>query len=191
MERAGMIPFRKTFENFACPPGGYTKIELCTIRRYKPPGLAPYLHGRVTEAFQCDPDYELEPGCSTGPVEIGVFGSIDNENPRLLFVCDTPECALEALTMLGIIAPLVPHHDERKTLAPHVTVAERVDPDTHRIVAAFNKPKRVSQERFSLAVALLKQLLIEEREDSGLCYSYNYLEGTNLLCKKLTSFADS
>ena len=165
-----MTPFRKTLENIACPPGGYTKIELCTIRRYKQAGLSPYLHSRVTEPHQCDPDYELEHGCPTGPVETGVFGSIDNENPRLLFVCDTPECALEALVMLGIIAPRVQREDERKTLAPHVTIAERVDPDTHRIVAAFNKPKRVSQERFSLAVALLRQLLsptadVIERQD--------------------------
>jgi len=165
-----MTPFRKTYENLAKPPGGYAEVEICTVRRYKPSGMLPSLYARVTEPHQCDPDYELEHGCPTGPVEIGVFGRIDNEAPRLLFVSDTPECAHEALAMLGIIPPAVATQDHRKTLGSHIVIAERVSDSTHAIVAAFNKPKRVTNERFSLAVELTRVLLspsaeVLERQD--------------------------
>jgi hypothetical protein len=165
-----MRPFRKPYENLAKPPGGYAEVEICTVRRYKPSGMLPSLYARVTEPHQCDPDYEIEHGCPTGPVEIGVFGRIDKEEPRLLFISDTPECAYEALLLLGIIPPHVRAADERKTLGGHVTLAERTGADTHAVVAAFNKPKRVTNERFSLAVELTRVLLspaaeVLERQD--------------------------
>lgn len=170
MRDCDMTPFYKSFENLSKPPGGYSRIEVCTIRRYKPPGLAPALFIKALEPHQCDPDYCLEPGTPAGPVEVGVFASISNEAPRLLFVCDTPECAIEALAMMGNIPPLVPDSNSRPKMGPHITIGLRKDECTHRVIAAFNNPGNISDERFSLAVEIVKTLLspsaqVFERQD--------------------------